>query len=114
MLRHGNVHFVESETFTIFVELPQIPGILIVYRRPAERAINPDKMSLNGRNLTHIPLLEGEEKVKYLNLYQNQVAKIENLVSLPNLHYLNLGSNKLTEINNFQIALVHLKSLILS
>lgn len=51
--------------------------------------------------MTHIPLLEGEEKVKYMNLYGNQITKIENLVSLPNLHFLNLGSNKLTEINHF-------------
>lgn len=101
LLKHGNVHFVESETYSIFVELPQIPGILIVYRRPSERQINPDKMSLNGRNLSHIPLLEGEEKVKYMNLHGNSITKIENLVSLPNLHFLNLGSNKLTEINNF-------------
>ena len=64
--------------------------------------------------MTHIPLLEGEEKVKYMNLYGNQITKIENLVSLPNLHFLNLGSNKLTEINNCQITLVHLKALILS
>ena len=66
-------------------------------------------MSLNQRKLTHIPLLEGEERVKYMNLYGNQITKVENLVSLPNLHFLNLGSNKLTEINNFQVAMVHLK-----
>lgn len=33
---------------------------------------------------------------------------------MPNLHFLNLGSNKLTEINHCQITLVHLKALILS
>lgn len=37
LLRHGNVHHVEAETLTLYVELPQIPNILIVYRRPAER-----------------------------------------------------------------------------
>lgn len=114
LLKHGDVRFIEAETYSIYVELPQIPGILIVYRRPGERQLNPDKMSLNGRNLSHIPLLEGEEKVKYMNLHGNVITKIENLVSLPNLHFLNLGSNKLSEINNFQINLIHLKALILS
>lgn len=47
LLKHGNVHYVEAETNSIYVELPQIPGILIVYRRPSERLLNPDKMSLN-------------------------------------------------------------------
>lgn len=37
LLKHGNVHFVEADTYSIYVELPQIPGILIVYRRPSER-----------------------------------------------------------------------------
>ena len=37
LLKHGNVHFVEADSHTIYVELPQIPGVLIVYRRPCER-----------------------------------------------------------------------------
>ena len=37
LLKHGNVRFVEADTYSIYVELPQIPGILIVYRRPSER-----------------------------------------------------------------------------
>lgn len=96
------------------MELPQIPGIIIVYRRPSERASNPETMNLNNRSLDHIPLLEGEEKVKYLHLHGNSVSKIENLVSLPNLHYINLGANKLAEINSFQATLTHLRTLILS
>lgn len=68
LLRHGNVHHIEVESKTIYVELPQIPNILIVYRRPAEREINPDKIMLDSRSLKHIPLLEGEDKIKYLNL----------------------------------------------
>ena len=37
LLKHGNVHAVEHATKTIYVELPQISGIIIVYRRPSER-----------------------------------------------------------------------------
>ena len=37
LLKHGNVHAIEQSTKTIYVELPQISGIIIVYRRPSER-----------------------------------------------------------------------------
>ena len=37
LIKHGSIHFIESHTFTLFVELPQIPHIIIVYRRPSER-----------------------------------------------------------------------------
>ena len=68
MLKNGNVHYIEPETYNLYVELPQIPNIIIVYRRPIERDHNPEKMSLESKGLTHIPLLEGEEKIKNLNL----------------------------------------------
>lgn len=68
LLRHGNLHHIEAETYSIYVELPQIPNILIIYRRPGERDNNPEKMFLDSRGLKHIPLLEGEERVKCLNL----------------------------------------------
>lgn len=54
---------------------------------------------LDQRGLKHIPLLEGENKVKYLNLQNNLISKIENLVSVPQLNFLDLSSNLLTEIN---------------
>jgi hypothetical protein len=37
LIKHGNVAYVEAETYTLFVELPQIPNVMIAYRRPAER-----------------------------------------------------------------------------
>jgi Leucine-rich repeat (LRR) protein len=46
-------------------------------------------------------LLEGEEQLKHLYLGQNQIKKIDHLVSLPNLQTLDLTANKLLEINNF-------------
>lgn len=113
LLRHGSLHHIEAETFSIYVELPQIRNILIIYRRPVERESNPEKLTLDSRGLKHIPLLEGEEKVKYLNLQNNQIASIQNLVSLPNLHFLDLSSNQLRQINHFP-AVDHLRVLILS
>jgi leucine-rich repeat-containing protein 49 len=98
LLRHGNVHHVEAETLTLYVELPQIPNILIVYRRPTERDLNVEKMNIDSRALKHIPLLEGEERIKYLNLQNNEIGKIENLVSLPGLNFLDISCNRIKEI----------------
>ena len=85
LLKHGIVRRVEDEDKIIFAELRQIPGVLVVYRKPSERNAHPDKLLLNKRDLTHLPLLEGEEKLRLLNLQSNQISKIENLVSLPDL-----------------------------
>lgn len=68
LVKHGNVLFIEPEILTIYVELPQIPGIVIVYRRPCEREKNPEEIYLINKKLAHIPLLEGEEKIKFLDL----------------------------------------------
>ena len=64
LVRHGNLHLVDTESLTIYVELTQIPNVIIVYRRPSERKSNPEKLSLEHRGLKHVPLLEGEEKLK--------------------------------------------------
>lgn len=90
LLKHGIVRRVEDEDKVIFAELRQIPGVLVVYRKPSERNSHHDKLLLNKRELTHLPLLEGEERLRLLNLQSNQIAKIENLVSLPNLICLDL------------------------
>lgn len=101
---------------TLLVELKQIPHIWIVYRRPAERELNPEKIVLDGRQLKHVPLLEGEEKIKFFNLSNNEIQKLENLVSLPYLNYLDLSQNLISQINTFPSsnALQQLRVLLLS
>ena len=47
-----------------------------------------------------MPLLEGEERLRLLNLQHNLITRIENLVSLPNLIFLDLYNNHIEEINN--------------
>ena len=49
LVKHGLLHFVERDTMTLLVELKQIPHIWIIYRRPAERELNPEKIVLDGR-----------------------------------------------------------------
>jgi Leucine-rich repeat (LRR) protein len=71
---------------------------MIIYRRPGERVKNAERIQLDDRGLQRIPLLEGEEKLKYLNLSNNVITKIENIVSLPNLSFLDLTGNRIKEI----------------
>jgi leucine-rich repeat-containing protein 49 len=100
LLKNGIVRRVEDEDKIIFAELPQIPGVLVVYRKPSERNANPDRLNLDKRDLTHMPLLEGEERLRLLNLQHNHVQKIENLVSLPALIFLDLYNNNIKEISH--------------
>ena len=90
----------EDEDKIIFAELPQIPGVLVVYRKPSERNANPERLNLDRRELTHMPLLEGEERLRLLNLQHNYITKVENLVSLPNLIFLDLYDNEIKEISH--------------
>jgi len=99
LLKHGNLKKVEDEDKILYAELPQIPGVLVVYRKPSERNANPERLNLDRRELTRLPLLEGEEKLRLLNFQHNSIQKIENLVSLPNLIFLDLYSNNIREIS---------------
>lgn len=49
LIRNGTLHFVEQDAWTIYVELKQIPGVMIIYRRPQERHKNVEKIQLDDR-----------------------------------------------------------------
>ena len=114
LLQHGIVHALDSNDQSSYVELPQIEGILIVYRRPGERLKQPEVIDLSSRDLAHIPLLEGEEKLTTLRLCDNRISRIENIVSLPHLLNLNLKGNQLRELSGFAMQTNQLVSLDLS
>ena len=73
LLKYGTVHFVDAKTSTLFVELAQLPNVMVVYRRPSERIINAEKLSLEHHGLKHMPLLEGEERLKHLSFAHNDL-----------------------------------------
>jgi len=102
LLKYGNIKRIEKNNSIIYAELPQIPGTLVFYRKKNERENSTERLFLDSKELTHIPLLEGEEALKLLSLKNNTIDRIQNLVSLPNLIYLDLTNNKISELENFQ------------
>ena len=99
-IKYGILRRYEGECDIIYVEIPQIPKKLVIYRRQLCRMKSLNKLNLSRRDLPHIPLFEGEDNLKYLFLELNRITKIERLISLNNLIYLNLSSNYITEIEN--------------
>ena len=99
-IKYGILRRYEGECETIYIEIPQIPKKLIVYRRPFYRMKSLDKLNLNNKDLPHIPLFESEDRLRYLSLELNHINKIDQLISLNNLLYLNLYGNNIKEIEN--------------
>jgi len=102
LLKYGKVVKEEGRGDAVFAELPQIPGVLIYYRKNEVKIKNPGNVNFEGMALTHIPLMEGEEKVNHVNISNNQIQKIENLVSLQNLTSLNLSHNQIKKAGGFE------------
>ena len=101
-LRYGFLRRYEGKGDILYVEIPQIPKNIVIYRKPGIRNKNSEKLYLNKKDLPHIPLLEGEENLKLLSLETNLITKIDHLISLNNLLFLNLYENKISEIENLQ------------
>ena len=99
-IKYGILRRYEGECDIIYIEIPQIPKKLVIYRRPHCRMKSLNKLSLSQRDLPHIPLFEGEDNLKYLSLELNRISKIDKLISLNNLIYLNLYGNYISEIEN--------------
>ena len=101
-LRYGFLRRYEGKGDVLYVEIPQIPKNIVIYRKPSVRNKNSEKLYLNKKDLPHIPLLEGEENLKLLCLETNLITKIDHLISLNNLLFLNLYENRISEIENLQ------------
>mmetsp|Transcript_15959 Transcript_15959/g.2645 ORF Transcript_15959/g.2645 Transcript_15959/m.2645 type:complete len:147 (-) Transcript_15959:1461-1901(-) len=67
LLKKAIIRKIEEGDKIIYAELPGFPGVLVVYRKPSERNTNPERLNLDRRELTQLPLLEAEEKLRLLN-----------------------------------------------
>ena len=88
------------------------PGVPIVYRPAEERAMNPDRLDLDRSNLTVCPILEGEERLRLLNLQHNAITRMQHLSALRRLVFLDLYDNTISEISGLD-GLVSLRVLML-
>lgn len=86
----------------VFAESPSSPGIPIVYRSPEERVNNPDRLNLDRRHLTVCPILEGEDRLRLLNLQHNSITRLQNLAHLRRLVFLDLYDNLIQEISGLE------------
>ena len=112
-LKYGLLRRYEGDCDIIYIEIPQIPRRLIVYRMNQSQENTLESFNLNNKDLPIIPLFENEDNLKYLSMESNHINKIEHLVSLNNLIYLNLYGNNIREIENLN-NVRKLKTLILS
>lgn len=96
----------------IFTESPVVPGVPVVLRSPEERAANPERLNLDRRQLMVCPILEGEERLRLLNLQHNSIGRIQHLDGLRRLVFLDLYDNLVHEITGLG-GLVSLRVLML-
>lgn len=82
----------------IFFESPIAPGVPVVFRPPEERIANPDRLNLDRRHLVVCPLLEGEDKLRLLNLQHNAITRLQHLSNLRQLVFLDLYDNLVNEM----------------
>lgn len=92
------------------VQLPA--NMTIINRSSEERAIFPDKLIMERRNLTMCPVIEGEDSLKLINYQHNQIKQIQNLDQMRNLIFLDLYDNRIERIQGLS-NLINLRVLML-
>ena len=97
-LEQSNSDMTITSDRVIFAESPMAPGVPVVYRLPEERAANPDRLNLDRRHLTMCPILEGEDRLRLLNLQHNAITRLQHLLNLRRLVFLDLYDNLIYEI----------------
>ncbi|XP_069672642.1 leucine-rich repeat-containing protein 49 [Periplaneta americana] len=79
---------------------PTGSGRLHVSRSQKEKERNPDRICLDRRGLTKVPLLVGETKVRLLSLQHNLISKLDDVPTqgLSRLVFLDIYDNQLERI----------------
>lgn len=109
---NGKIEFEDPEGEHILVSLPQVPAP-IFYRSSQARSKDPSFLSLGSRGLKAMPFIEGEGMITRLSMANNEIYKIENLLSLARVESLDLSKNLIHKIEGLE-SMPLLKSLILS
>lgn len=76
-------------------------GKLQVLRSQKEKEKNPDRISLDRRGLTALPIIQGESKLRLLSLQHNLINSLESFQcqSFPFLVFLDIYDNQLERIS---------------
>ena len=74
--------------------------------------MNPDRLNLDRRHLTVCPFLEGEERLRLLNLQHNTITRLQNLGNLRRLVFLDVYDNLVHDMSGLE-ALLSLRVLML-
>lgn len=84
-------------------------GLLRVSRVPEEKEAHPDRICLDRRGLSAIPVIEAEPKLRLLSLQHNLISNLDSLrvQQFPSLVFLDIYDNQLEKIQNFD----HLENL---
>lgn len=88
--------------FTDSVTVQSFPdGAVLVVRSQAEKEKNPDRISLDRRGLTVLPIIQGESRLRLLSLQHNLINNLESLKrqSFPFLVFLDVYDNQLERIS---------------
>jgi leucine-rich repeat-containing protein 49 len=67
-----------------------------------QQNLNPERMNLDNRNFLSCPVLEGEQRLRLLNMQNNCIQRIENMVNLPSLIFLDLYNNQISELSGLE------------
>ncbi|ERL86235.1 hypothetical protein D910_03645, partial [Dendroctonus ponderosae] len=80
-------------------------GVLCVSRTQNEKEKQPDRISLDRRGLTHIPVIEGESRLRLLSLQHNLIINLETLTKqkFPTLVFLDVYDNQLEQIHCLEV-----------
>ena len=92
------------------IQLPS--NVTVINRTSEERALYPDKLILERRNLVVCPIIEGDYELKLINYQHNHIKSIQNLDQMSNLIFLDLYDNCIERITGIS-SLVNLRVLML-
>lgn len=98
LIKFGEVMRCDDKYQIVLAKLPQIPDVWIYYRSRDVREKNPHSLDFCDYQLGHIPLIEGEEDLRKIDLSNNDILEIENLVSLHSLTELNISHNRIRKL----------------
>lgn len=90
-------------------ESADFPGIPVIYRSDEIKRLSPDRLNLESRHLTVMPIFEKEEQLRLLNLQMNMISRIQHVSTLRSLIFLDLYDNLISEVN-FSKKLSYFKS----